>query len=59
MTFMHIKIQAGCWGFICLDFPETDMNHTSLLISDSAVGKKSYSKTREGQVGRGIVLLFN
>lgn len=56
---MHFKIQAGCWGFIHLDFTETDTNHTSLLISDSAVGEKSYSKTREGQVGKGIVLLFN
>lgn len=38
---MHIKTQAICSGFICLDFTETDMNHILLLILNFAVGKNT------------------
>lgn len=50
---MYIKIQTICWGGICLDFNEADMNRTSLLRSNFAVEKISYSKAQEKASGKG------
>lgn len=51
--FSYIIIQPIYCSFICLDFTETDMNHTSL-----GSGKKCYSKTQGRARGEGDGTVF-